>query len=366
MRILPTEAKKDPNRIPTRCFGAEGRDMEYRMYGWGSTPAQSLPALHDAGFGTVTGGWDAEAAGICRSLGLAYRLSVTGFAGKAPYVCADGTVLPEERCPCDPAGRQARLETLRTAAAREGVSGITVDYCRFPSMLDGNPHFFGCFCEGCMRRMEAAGFDAERIRAAVRIFQRAAAGIGEGRVDADALADWIRWKQQTITAHFRSLRDTVKRVSPDLRFGAYLFAPSLAPLVGQDCKALDGIADDLSPMLYRYWPHPEGEACLDRELCGLIGAAERSRTAAEALAACGFDPGAFPGSRYLEKNGVNVTHIISETEKARRLIRQARLVPICLLEDRYLTHTLDGMRPYCNGFDFFLYSGDFASRIGKI
>ncbi len=329
--------------------------MEYRMYGWGEDPAAVLPRLSALGYTAVTGGYSKEVAALCRENGLRYYISVNGFAAPDGYTCADGTGLPGEYCPCNTASRAARLDSLRRLAAADGITGITVDYCRYPSAMGGNPHFFGCFCPTCMARMAAAGLDAEHIRAAVSAFQRGAAGSGPFSVDADALSAWIGWKKRVITEHFRLLRDTVKSVSPALRFGAYLFAPSVAGLVGQDYAALDGLADELSPMLYRFWPHPDGEACLDREALGIMTLAERNPSAAAAFEVCGFDLSGFPGSAYLDRNGVNVTHILSETVKARAAVKNARLIPIYLLEDRHIAATAACAKPFCDGLDFFVY-----------
>ena len=329
--------------------------MEYRMYGWGEDPAAALPRLKALGYTAVTGGYSEKTAAACRENGFGYYISVNGFSAPAGYTCADGTVLPGEYCPCNEASRTARLDSLRRTAALDGITGITVDYCRFPSAMGCNPHFFGCFCPTCMARMTAAGLDAQRIRTAVAAFMRGAAGSDPFEVDADALADWIVWKKRIITEHFRLLRDTVRSVSPALRFGAYLFAPSVAGLVGQDYAALDGLADELSPMLYRFWPDPDGEACLDREVSGIMTMAERNPSAAEAFAACGFDISGFPGSAYLDRNGVNVTHILSETAKACAAVKKARLIPIYLLTDRHIASTAACARPYCDGLDFFVY-----------
>ena len=330
--------------------------MEYRMYGWGEDPDVSIPKLKELGYTAVTGGYSEKTAAACLKNGMAYHISINGFSAPAEgCTCADGTVLPGEYCPCSAESRAARLRSLRRVAALDGISGITVDYCRYPSAMGANPHFFSCFCPTCMARMAAAGLDAERIRAAVTAFMRGAASGAPFGVDAEALAAWTGWKKQVITEQFRALRDTVKSVSPGLCFGAYLFAPSAAGLVGQDYAALDGIADELSPMLYRFWPEPDGEACLDREVSGIMAMAERNPSAAAAFAACGFDVSAFPGRAYLDKNGVNVTHILSETEKARAAVQKARLIPIYLLSDRHIAHTVTCVRHLCGGIDFFVY-----------
>ena len=171
--------------------------MEYRMYGWGNDPANVLPNLKARGYHSVSGGYNKETAAICRDLGLSYYLSANGFSDpQVGYTCADGTVLPKEICPCDDVMRQAKLAQMKTLASLDDITGITIDFCRYPSMVDGNIHLFGCFCETCMARMEAADFDAVRIRAAVLALQRAMTEKTALNPDCDALADWIKWKKR--------------------------------------------------------------------------------------------------------------------------------------------------------------------------
>ena len=222
-------------------------------------------------------------------------------------------------------------------------------------MVEGNRHFYGCFCETCMADMTAAGFDAEKIRVSVLALQRAVTEKTPFTGDLSALSDWTRWKKETITAYFAELRDAVKVGSPGVRFGAFTFAPSIAALVRQDYAVLDGIADYLSPMLYRHWIHPDGDACLDREVGALMEMAEIDPSIAEALFACGFDAASFPPSGYIARNGVNVSHMAAETAKARGLVRQAELVPIYLLEDPHIAYTADSVRCLCDGIDFFAW-----------
>jgi len=330
--------------------------MQYRIYGWGSNPAKTLPKLKSLGFSSVTGGYSTDVAAICKDCGLDYYVSAAGFAAPTyDYTCADGETLPEEVCPLDETMRQTHLASMRTLAQSEGITGITIDFCRYPSIVEENKHFFGCFCETCMQKMTAAGYDAENIRESVLSLYRAAADGTVFSGDCDALADWIRWKQETITAYFGLLRDAVKETNPQLRFGAFTFAPSIAPLVGQDYAALDAIADYLSPMLYRHWRHEEGDACLDREACGLAAMAERNPSIGRALAACGYDTARFPGSAYLTQQGVTVAHMIAETEQARSMVKRAALEPIYLLEDPHIAYTIDCVRHTCDTVDFFAY-----------
>ena len=125
--------------------------------------------------------------------------------------------------------------------------------------------------------------------------------------------------------------------------------------MGQDYEALDGILDHISPMLYRHWQHPQGDACLDREIAWLLSCAEAEPSIAEALAACGFDASIYPPSSYVAANGVLVSHMVTETKLARAAVQRAALVPIYLLEDPHIAYTVDAVKHLCDGVDFYVY-----------
>ncbi len=256
-------------------------------------------------------------------------------------------------CPNDGALSEARLsEVLARASRMLEARGILVDGARFASFAsaEGPEGFFSCFCPRCMRKMEALGMDAARVRSAV---DRLSA---ERRIaDEAAIADWFRFRAACVGEFMARFAERVHALPGRPLAGAFVFAPSLAGFVGQTPAAC-GALDVVSPMLYRAYPHADGPACLGHEwaaaramfdlpalarLTELAGGAWTPGEAPEALLARGFAP----------------EHVGWETAAARAGVRGGqRLLPILQMEDDQLADSAAAaLRMGADGFGCFMY-----------
>lgn len=252
--------------------------MKRFLFGFDAeNPAVCAAALRRNGFDAVAvGSADKETAAALQREGLALYLCFGAFSlgqsASAP-LDAQGRPAPwfHSGCPNDEELYESRMSAaLDRLKDTPTARGIFVDGARFASFAsaEGPEAFFTCFCPRCMERMRSLGLDAERIRAAV------AALMESRRVgDAEGIRDWFVFRRTCVKAYMERFASRVHAMPGGREACGFVFAPSLAPFVGQKeaCAALDVI----SPMLYRHYPHPVGPACLGHEWAaakGMFGA----------------------------------------------------------------------------------------------
>lgn len=149
-------------------------------------------------------------------------------------------------CPSNRGLWERNLYQLESKLSELDVSGVFLDFVRFPSPAN-KEFFFSCFCSNCIDAANALGYDLDAIKAEITSF------------NSPSFNTWLRFKQDIITAY---VTEFSRRIKPEK--GAFLFSPSIAPLVGQDYARLSPFLDMLLPMLY-----PEGSlgpACLGYEI----------------------------------------------------------------------------------------------------
>jgi hypothetical protein len=136
---------------------------------------------------------------------------------------------------------------------------------------------FSCFCKACERSAGEQGLDFARMKSEVRSFvaslsrpsswQEERGGV-PSTVNADDvvhfflgrpyLAEWLRFRMDSITRYSRSLisagREASKEYNPRLRFGLEFQLPSLSPLLGTDFLALSSDLDLMIPKFPDYLP----------------------------------------------------------------------------------------------------------------
>ena len=204
----------------------------------------------------------------------------------APYLSQDPDGHPliwfGSGCPNEPALRQAHLHHIRTVAESGAFAGFMLDGIRFASPNAGDA-FFTCFCPRCAAQADALGYDFDAMRrdvSALRHWCRSA-DASPLAADPDSLlapllirwpgvAEWLRFREACVRDHVAEVRAAVDHLNArgaQFQLGAYLFAPLLAPWVGQDYPALAPLLDVISPMLYRTLG--PGDACLTTEWAGL-------------------------------------------------------------------------------------------------
>ena len=168
-------------------------------------------------------------------------------------------------CPNDRKLSEANLQAVLDACT-PGIKGIFVDGARFASFAsaEGSDAFFTCFCHECMERMSDMGMEPEKIRTSVsnlkqkHIFPE----------DISGISDWLRFRSACVKAYMDDFSSLVHSLG-NIKAGAFIFEPMLAPFVGQTSEACASL-DIIAPMLYRNYPHKNGPACMGHEWSGFL------------------------------------------------------------------------------------------------
>jgi hypothetical protein len=172
-------------------------------------------------------------------------------------------------CPNNPVARAKALGRLRELLTRYAFSGAFLDKVRFPSPANGLEEVASCFCEHCRSAAKAIDLDLEEL---VRIFDHRILVLGDAQSDganenephwlfklaaANPLLDrFLRFRMDSITSLVAEAYEVVSGLGR--RIAADLFSPGLAPLVGQDYRALARYCDWIKPMTYRVAEGPAG------------------------------------------------------------------------------------------------------------
>jgi hypothetical protein len=173
-------------------------------------------------------------------------------------------------CPNNPAARQVVFGQLEELLARYEFDGVFLDKMRFPSPANGLAELLSCFCEHCCRRAAEQALDLAEVRALLQALPSHGA---PGRPDAsltstgaawldDLLAGWpllhrwMRFRAESITRLVADLQARLHWLGR--RLALDLFSPGLAPLVGQDYRALAPYAAWCKPMIYQSAKGPAG------------------------------------------------------------------------------------------------------------
>ena len=165
-----------------------------------------------------------------------------------------------------------------------------LDRIRYPSLTVGAEALFGCACGECRDWLAENGLPrqvqddlAQRIAARMSdedcidplgLLQYCA---GQYIFADPALETLLRLKCQRIESVVRVLCGGFR--SRGMKVAMDLFAPFLAPLVGQDYRRLGAMADFIKPMLYRHTYTPAG---LSFELDAMARAVSEAAPAAYA------------------------------------------------------------------------------------
>lgn len=272
----------------------------------------------------------------------------------AKNTAGEGKIWFSSSCPLDAEIAGAHLEkALAAARSIPGLKGIFVDGARFASFAspEGFDSFFTCFCPRCMAAMEEMGLDAQAIRKAVS--RLAEKGAWQEK-DLPLLKDWLLYREKTVQKYMDAFARKVHAENPLWKAGAFIFAPSLSPFVGQTffaCRSLD----ILSPMLYRAYPHKEGPACLNHEWAAFYQLlSEKAAPFRKAFSA--FDLPSESPEELLEK-GFSPLFIGKETAYAREHAEKSQWVsPIIQSEDPMQQETARCvMSAGADGVGYFVY-----------
>lgn len=270
------------------------------------------------------------------SLGEEYDSDVccTDASGKSRIWFSSGC--PNERILAD-----ARMEDA-LSAPHPGIKGIFVDGARFASFAsaEGTESFFTCFCPRCQSRMRKLGYNPELIRHSVA---RLASGIADSS-DIVRLSEWLAFRSGTVKAYMDRFVENVHTVSHEIKAGAFIFEPMLAPFVGQTADACASL-DIVAPMLYRNYPHETGPACMNHEWSAF--ARLPGNSAELLLRAAGTDASDIPLCSYgmedasdVLRNGFTTVSVGQRIACSKSVLRPGQaLWPILQIEDVRLKET---------------------------
>jgi len=336
----------------------------FRIYGYdAANMAGTAAVLKEYGFSSVVGHAPAKAAEFFAQNGLdCYAVqgcfSIDESIDSPENLCIDiegnRTKWFGSACPNSPAAIQKCLAEAKRIAAMPHLSGIMIDGARFasPASAEGANAFFTCFCGHCQARMAEFGYLPQKIMASVSaLYTR------EFNLDAhrSGILDWLEFRRRVITRHLTDYVVTIRAANPALKIGMYLFAPSIAPLVGQSYCDLSKIFDFLSPMLYRHYTEAASPACLDHEIIALLKPSV-AFTLYEEITGLPF--GEMPGIEAFKSNGCPVAYIEREVSKAVEQTAGGRadVSPIILLKDAALPECIRACVDHgIKTIDFFMY-----------
>ncbi|UCH35599.1 MAG: twin-arginine translocation signal domain-containing protein [Armatimonadota bacterium] len=160
-------------------------------------------------------------------------------------------------CPNNPRARAYVVALYEDVARNYDVDGFFMDRIRYSSPTAV------CYCKWCREAMERSGLDAERVMSTMRRIAGQPAGtmtlmIGASfdnifeNDDVVEVAQWMRFRQQTVADHVAQVRRLVADLRPEWKVGLDLIGPIGAPSMGQDYSTLAAHCEWLKPMLYHH------------------------------------------------------------------------------------------------------------------
>ena len=165
-------------------------------------------------------------------------------------------------CPSDPQNAANIIAIYDKFFSDCGFDGIFLDRIRTQSFVGGVSGILNCGCPICAGRFKAEGVDLETVKAewdalddsflSVTGYSPAAGFSFENPI----ATDFFRAKGHIVSGAVAAIADSLR--SRGLEIGMDLYAPFMAPFVGQDYEILAAHADFIKPMLYRQTFAPAG------------------------------------------------------------------------------------------------------------
>jgi hypothetical protein len=164
-------------------------------------------------------------------------------------------------CPSDPQNI-ANVVAIYDDHFRDcGFDGVFLDRIRTQSFVSGIGGVLNCGCPICTERFREEGVDLDAVRAAWA--EKGDAFLSVTGYDPDGFsfveplaAAFFQAKGHIVSRAVSSVADSLR--SRGLEIGMDLYAPFMAPFVGQDYAILSQHADFIKPMLYRKTFAPAG------------------------------------------------------------------------------------------------------------
>ena len=165
-------------------------------------------------------------------------------------------------CPSDPQNLANIVAVYDNNFSDCGFDGVFLDRIRTQSFVSGNGGVLNCCCELCTAKFKEEGVDLEIVKEAWEDggddFLSVTGYTPEGGfVFEDKLAqDFFDAKGHIVSGAVAAVADSLR--NRGLEIGMDLYAPFMAPFVGQDYEILTAHADFIKPMLYRQTFAPAG------------------------------------------------------------------------------------------------------------
>ena len=165
-------------------------------------------------------------------------------------------------CPSDPLNAANVIAIYDQNFSDCGFDGAFLDRIRTQSFVSGVGGVLNCGCPLCAEKFAAEGVDLEAVKA-----EWEAQGDRFLSVTGYTPAGGFQFENPVATAFFKAkghiVSGAVAAIADSLRsrgleIGMDLYAPFMAPFVGQDYEILAAHADFIKPMLYRQTFAPAG------------------------------------------------------------------------------------------------------------
>jgi hypothetical protein len=165
-------------------------------------------------------------------------------------------------CPSDPENAAHVVTIYDSLFSDCGFDGVFLDRIRTQSFVSGVSGVLNCGCAHCVKRFAAEGVDIAAVKTEYETKSDAFFNVS-GYTPNDGFtfenpvaAAFFKAKGHVVSNSVAAIADSLR--SRGLEVGMDLYAPFMAPFVGQDYTILAGHADFIKPMLYRQTFAPAG------------------------------------------------------------------------------------------------------------
>ena len=165
-------------------------------------------------------------------------------------------------CPSNPQNAANIIALYDRAFSDCGFDGVFLDRIRTQSFVGGTSGVLSCGCLLCTEKFEAEGVSLEKVQEewadkADSFFNVTGYSPATGfTFENPVAADFFRAKGNVVSGAVAAIADSLR--TRGLEVGMDLYAPFMAPFVGQDYEILAQHADFIKPMLYRMTFAPAG------------------------------------------------------------------------------------------------------------
>ena len=165
-------------------------------------------------------------------------------------------------CPTDPQNIANVVAIYDKLFNDCSFDGVFLDRIRTQSFVGGVSGVMGCGCPNCVKRFATEGVDINEVKSEFEAKGDAFFSV-KSYTPADGFtfenpvaAAYFKAKGHVVSASVAAIADSLR--SRGLEVGMDLYAPFMAPFVGQDYAILANHADFIKPMLYRQTFAPAG------------------------------------------------------------------------------------------------------------